>query len=180
MFMKSVTWLMVLFIVSNCAYAAKEEITLAKISMFKDKIELMVPSSFKVMPEFEMKDFYPEKDLPKVVYMSEDKTIRLAFNVRDVAVDQSKLPAFKEKFMKEWKTFDPKLKEIANEITTVDGRDMGCIAALHKKTPEKFYRFIFFTDYEGMLLSGSLVCPKKGYKQWVDIGYKIMNSVDIK
>ena len=165
-------------LLTGSLFGAKEEITLAPIKMFNDKLELKVPSTFTVMHDFELKDFYPEKDLPKIVYANADKSIRIAFNFREKGTID--LPGLKAKFIKEWETFDPKQKEIANGITTVDGRDMAYLGALHKKTPDKFYRFVFFTGYEGMLLSGSLVCPKKGYKKWVDIGYEIMNSVQIK
>lgn len=159
------------------ATAKKEEITLAKIKMFNDLIEIMVPTTFTVMHDFEMKKAYPENDQPKVVYANADKTIRIAFRNKKSG-DQTKPAVFKDSFYADWQKADPKLKELSNGVTTVDGRDMAFVGAMHK-TPEKEFQFLFCTIYKGMFMSGEVITPKKGYKSWVTISELIMKSLHI-
>jgi len=160
------------------ALAKKEEITLARIKLFNDMISIKVPTSFTVMHDHEVKKMYPLNDLPKIVHANEDKSICLALNHNKIASEQFTVSAYKDKFLKDFKNIDPKLKEIENGSITVDGRDMAFLGVLFK-VPEKKYRFVFFTEFKGVLLSGELVSPKKGYKSWVEIGVEIMNSFQI-
>lgn len=159
------------------ATAKKEEITLAKIKMFNDLIEIKVPTTFTVMHDFEVKKVYPENDLPKVVYANADKTIRIAFRNKKSG-EQTKPAVFKDSFYADWQKADPKLKELSNGLATVDGRDMAFVGVLHK-TPEKEFQFLFCTIYKGMFMSGEIISPKKGYKPWIDLGNQIMNSLHI-
>lgn len=175
--MKTLFALILIVPLAISAAAKKEEISLAKIKMFNDLIEIKVPTTFTVLHDFEVKKMYGEKDLPKVVYTNADKTIRIAFRNKKSG-DQSKPSVFKDSFYADWLKADPKMKELSNGVTTVDGREMAFAGVLHK-TPEKEFQFLFCTIYKGMFMSGEIISPKKGYKPWVELGNQIMNSLHI-
>lgn len=166
-------------ILSINVFSKSEEIKLGKITMFNDLVEIKVPTNFSVMHDYEVKKMYPADNLPKIVHADSLRSIRLAFNYIKGTGVEIRLAAMKAGYLSDWQKTDPKLKELSEGIVTVDGRDMAYLGVLHK-SPEKVYRFLFFTDYRGMLLTGELICPKKKYKDWIVVGEKVMYSLHIR
>lgn len=178
--MKSILILSLLTVFANVVVFSKsEEIKLGKIAMFNDMVEIKVPSTFTVMHDYEVKKMYPADNLPKVVHSDSTRSIRLAFNFRQSTKEEARLAAIRAGYLSDWQKADPKLKVLSEGLSTVDGRDMAYLGVLHK-SPEKNYRFLFFTEYKGMFLTGELISPKKGYKDWILIGSEIMNSFHLK
>ena len=178
--MKLILILSLLTLFTNVVVFSKsEEIKLEKITMFNDLLEIKVPSKFTVMHDYEVKKMYPSDNLPRVVHADSLRGIRLAFNYKKEAGEEIRLAALKAGYLSDWQKADPKLKELSEGLVTVDGRDMAYLGVLHK-SPEKNYRFLFFTEYRGMLLNGELICQKKGYKDWILVGEKVMYSFHIR
>lgn len=169
----------VLLFLSLAVFSKKSEITLGKIRLMNELIEIKIPTHFSALLDHEVKQNYPAEKLPKVVYGDSLREVRLAFYSKKSEVAEAGTGALKASVLSDFLRDDLKLKELSNGITVVDNREMGYLGILHK-SPEKFYRFYFLTVYKGLVLSGELISPKKGYKTWIPIGEEIMNSLDIK
>lgn len=164
----------------NSAFSKKAEITLGKISLMNNQVEIKIPTHFSALLDHEVKKFYPEDNLPKVAYADSLREVRLAFYMQKNENKDLGAGAIKAAAITEFLKNDLKMKELSNGVTTVDGSEMAYVGILHK-SPEKFYRFYFLTVYKkGLVLAGELISPKKGYKTWIPIGEEIMNSLDVK
>jgi len=168
----------VLFLLYGFGIGKDPDVKLNKIKIFKDLIEIKVPSHFVAMKDFEIKKYYPKEGLPQLVFSNSDKSRRLAFDTEDLGTVETSITDLKNRFEKMLKGLYPKAKWKGNNIISVDGRDMGYLELITKK-PEKNYRLMFFTSFKGRLLIGNLICPKKKYKVWQKIGNEIMNSLVI-
>lgn len=155
------------------------EITLGKIKMMNDLIEIKIPSHFSALLDHELKQNYTGDHLPKVAYADSLREVRLAFYTKKNEVAEAGIGAIKASILSDFLKDDLKLKELSNGLVTVDEREMGYLSILHK-SPKKFYRFYFMTLYEGVVLSGELISPKKGYKTWIPVAEEIMKSLNIK
>lgn len=163
----------------NSAFSKKAEITLGKISLMNNQVEIKIPTHFSALLDHETKKYYSEDKLPKVAYADSLREVRLAFYMQKNENKDLGAGAIKANVITSFMEADLKMKELSNGMTTVDGSDMAYVGILHK-SPEKFYRFYFLTVYKGLVLAGELISPKKGYKTWIPIGEEIMNSLDVK
>jgi hypothetical protein len=168
-----------LTIVSFSASAKKTEIALAKIKLFNDLIEIKVPTHFSGLLDYEIKKNYSSDNLPKAALGDSLRESRLAFFSKKLEIADASVGALRASVVSEFIRNDLNLKELSSGITTVDGREVSYVGILHK-SPEKFYRFYFLTVHQGLILSGELITPKKGYKNWIPVAEEIMNSLDIK
>lgn len=180
--MKQVRFLLIGVLVLLQTFAAHSksiEITLGKIKLMNDLVEIKIPTHFSALLDHEMKQMYPARQ-PKVAYADSARSVKLAFfserynEMKDAGTGALKAEKING-FLKE----DPKAKELSSGLETVDGRDMAYSGILHK-SPEKVYRFFFLTEFKGIVLSGELLSPKKGYKNWLGVAPEIMRSLDIK
>jgi len=169
----------ILVIVSTTAFAKKEEITLSKIKLMNDLIEIKIPTHFSALLDHEVKQNYPAEKLPKAAFADSLREVRLAFYSKKNDYGEAGMGALKASCLSDFLRSDLKLKELSNGIITIDNRDTGFMGILHK-SPKKFYRFYFLTVYKGIILSGELISPKSGYKNWISPAEAIMNSLDIK
>lgn len=159
--------------------AKVKEIQLAKVKLMNDKLEILIPTHFTALLDFEIKQNFPEDNKPKIVFGDSLRECKLAlYSVKNEKADAG-IGALKASILSNFLAADLKLKELDNGITAVNGREYGYLEILHK-SPKKSYRFFYFTNYKGYLLEADLTCPKKGYKNWTEIAREIMNSMLLK
>ncbi len=163
----------------SAVLAKKTEITLAKIKLFNDLIEIKVPTHFSGLLDYEIKKYYGSDNLPKAALGDSLRESRLAFFSKKLEIADASVGALRASVVSEFIRNDLNLKELSSGIVSVDGREVSYVGILHK-SPEKFYRFYFLTVHQGLILSGELITPKKGYKSWIPAAEEIMNSLDIK
>ena len=161
------------------ASAKKIEVTLAKIKLMNALAEIKIPAHFSALLDHEMKAYYDPEALPKAAYGDSLRDVRLAFYSQKNKYTDAGMGAIKASFLSDFMRDDLKLKELSGGIAEVDGRETGYMSIMHK-SPKKHYRFYFLTIYKGLILSGELISPKKGYKDWIQPAVDIMYSLDIK
>jgi hypothetical protein len=161
------------------ASAKKTEITLAKIKLFKDLIEIKVPDHFTGLLDYEIKKFYKADNLPVTALGDSLRETRLAFYSRKNGYPDADVSALRASIQNDFLRDDLKMKELANGLFSSKSGDIAFIEILHK-SPKKFYRFFFLLKYKTLVLSGELIAPKKGYKDWMPVAKEIMYSLHIK
>lgn len=171
--------LFALMATSFSSFAKKTEIKLSKIKLFNDLIEIKVPTHFSGLLDHEIKKYYSADKLPKTALGDSLRESRLAFYSKKLEVADAGVGALRASVLSDFIREDLNLKELSSGIIKVDGRDVSYVSIMHK-SPKKFYRFYFLTVHQGLVLSGELITPKKGYKNWIPIAEEIMKSLDIK
>lgn len=177
--MKKIGVFFLINFVSILAYSKQGSIQLTSIKLMNNLIEIKIPSHFSALLDHEIKLNYPGTKVPKVAFADSLRLVRLAFYTEKNAVQEAGVGAIKASAISDFVKEDLKLKELSNGIETIDGRETGYVEIMHK-SPEKMYRYYFLTVYKGLILSGELISPKKGYKSWISIGPEIMRSLNIR
>jgi hypothetical protein len=154
------------------------EVNLGKIKLFDGSIEILVPKEFKSVPDHQFKPFYSPQTMPKLVYLSETKEIRIAFDSKSLASKESDLPRVTATMKAGLQKLHPKAKWKDSGVKVINGHKVGFIDYLNKK-PEKFFELLFFASYKGQMVSCTFHAPKKGYKAWKAVAYEIMESFTI-
>ncbi|MBK7128319.1 MAG: hypothetical protein IPM74_12180 [Crocinitomicaceae bacterium] len=158
--------------------AKKIDIQLGTIKLMSDKIEIKIPSHFSALLDHEMKTNFTTERMPKVAYGDSLRESTLAFYMKKSEMTDATVTGLKAAYLSEFLSQDLKLKELSNGVDMIDGRDVGFLGIMHR-SPEKKYRFFFFTIYKGMILSGEFITPKKGYKLWLQPCIEMMRSMKI-
>lgn len=178
--MKTAALVLALWVISPVGvFAKKIDVTLGKIKLMNALIEIKIPSHFSALLDHELATYYNPEALPKAAYADSLREVRLAFySVKNRYTDAG-MGAIRASYLSDFLRDDLKLKELSGGVVEVDGRETGYMEILHK-SPKKCYRFYFLTIYKGLILSGELISPKKGYKNWILPAEEIMKSLDIK
>jgi hypothetical protein len=165
---------------ASLSFSFKKEpiVSLKRIKLFGDKIELKIPSTFKILAESKFTAYYPKENTPKIVYTNENKEIRIAFFARALNSSESLLRRLSTYEYLIEKTYSKvKLKDDGAE--QIDNLEVVYTEFIIKK-PEKYYRLDFFTTFKGQLLSCTFHAPKKKHKPWKLIAHEIMQSLTFK
>ncbi|MBK9191298.1 MAG: hypothetical protein IPM77_07170 [Crocinitomicaceae bacterium] len=177
--MRTIILILGLGLFSSNVFSKKIEISLGQISMMNNQVNIKIPTHFTDFLDFEIKKYYPTGTQPKVAYGDSLRECRLAFYMQKNEKTDNTVGGLKADLLQSWMEADLKLKELSNGIISVDGHDVAFLEVMHR-SPEKYYHFHFLTLHKGLHLAGDLVCPKKGYKEWMPVAVEIMNSLDIK
>ena len=144
-----------------------------------NRIEMLIPSSFVLMPKEMLDNKYPMKQhRPNEVYTNDNGTINVALNHTANNAAMSELPKYKQLFEKQFSS--PSIKFISSEIKKIDNMDyivMDFITPAIDNT--SIYNLLFITSLDNRLLMGTFNCTIDYLNKWQKKGKKIVNSVKI-
>ncbi|MCB9225185.1 MAG: hypothetical protein R2780_03145 [Crocinitomicaceae bacterium] len=167
-----------IILLSTALITSAEEVELNTIKLFNGSIEIDVPKEFKSLAEGQFKSFYTAETMPKLVYANEAKDVRIAFDSKSLSSKESDLPRVTATVKAGLEKLHPKSKMKDTGINVINGHKVSFIDYMNKK-PEKFFELMFFATYKGQVMSCTFHSPKKGYKPWKEVAYKIMDSFKI-
>jgi len=122
------------------SFTSKKEpiVSLSKIKLFGDKIEIKIPSTFKLLADDKINSYYPKENTPKIVYTNESKEIRIAFFANSLNSNEKAIKKIKSTYDALIQKTHPKAKWKDEGIELVDKHQVAFVEFINKK-PEKYY-----------------------------------------
>ncbi|MBK6951945.1 MAG: hypothetical protein IPH24_07810 [Crocinitomicaceae bacterium] len=113
-------------LIPSVVLAKKTEISLSKIKLFNDLIEIKVPTHFSGLLDYEIKKYYSSENFPKAALGDSLRESRLAFFSKKLEIADAGVGALRASVVSEFIRNDLNLKELSSGIVTVDGREVLC------------------------------------------------------
>ena len=157
-----------------------QAIELEKKQILNDKVEILLPKSFGIMPEEMLKIKYPSANRPTLVYSDEDGTVNIAFNHITSRASQKEIEKYKDVFVSTFKSSYPTAVWGEKGVKEINGRKVGFLEVTTPAIDTKIYNLLFFTDLDGKLLICTFNCTSKKKSAWVESAKKIFNSLTVK
>lgn len=144
--------------------------------MFNDKIELLVPGTFKELTSKEIAVKFPDaNNRPSVIWAKDEsssiKLVELPYDITDEALPDFAI--YHSSRMKE----DPNQEWISDDIQKIDGRYVGIIKVVH--TDRKLYVHYFYLSINGKLVLLMYDCDAKLRKALEPVGDRIVASLKV-
>ncbi|WP_310395470.1 hypothetical protein [Hymenobacter sp.] len=149
-------------------------------ALLGNKIELKIPRGFDIMSEEMAKLKYPTERRPTLIYTNESGTINVALNLTSDKANQAQMTAYKDNFVKTFRSVYPSAEWKQTGVKEVNGRKVGYIELITPAIDTKVYNLIFFTDLNGQLLLCTFNCTEKNIGQWQPAAKEIMASLKLK
>jgi hypothetical protein len=157
-----------------------QNIELEKKQILNDKVEILLPKNFGIMPEDMLKLKYPSTNRPTLVYSDEDGAVNIAFNYTTNRASQQQIENYKDVFVSTFESSYPTAVWGEKGIKEINGRKVGILEVTTPAIDTKIYNLLFFTDLEGKLLICTFNCTSNKKSLWLESAKKILNSLTIK
>lgn len=144
-----------------------------------DKVEVLIPRTFKIMDEKMISVKYPLKQHSVFqVYTDEDATVNIAFEHTLNKATLQDLPAIKQVFEQQFNQTQIDFRK--SEIKQINGRDFIVIEMITPAMDTEVYNLLFVTSLDGKLLMGTFNCTVEKMKEWQPLAKQILSSVKVK
>ncbi len=154
-------------------------IELEKRILLDNKIEILLPKDFNVMPEEMRKLKYPSTNAPKLVLSDENGTVNIAFSITNSKANQEVITAYLEVLDKTMSSAHPDAEWKGKGIEVINGKKVGYLKLNTKAIDQPIYNYLFFTDLDGKLLIGTFNCITKLAAEWMPVADEIVKSLKV-
>ena len=160
----------------SVASGAQDSLVVRK--MFNDKIELLVPRTFRELTKEQIAAKFPDAgSRPAVVWTADDESsgIRVMEMPEDVSDQQvPEYQTFHVRYMKQ----EPDQEWISDGVRKINGRNVGFVKVVH--TDINTYAHYFFVSIDGRLVQLAYHCTGKLRPSLESVGDKIAASLKVK
>lgn len=149
-------------------------------SLLQDKISLLVPKDWKVMPESLKKIKYPGERPPQLVLSDRSGGLSIAINHTSSKVSPKELARYAQVMENSLRNAYPDAvwEGIGNE--KINGRQVYYFKVITDAADGKIYNQMFFTDLDSTLLICSFNAIEKRIKDWKPVADSMMHSLRIR
>lgn len=155
----------------------QEKIILEAKNLLNNKVQVLIPKTFVVMPEEMAKLKYPSEKRPSLIYTSEDGSVNIAVNHTDTRTSDDQIDQYKQGLKKLLADMHPTAAWYSDEVLKIDEKNVGVLEVLTPAIDTNIYNLMFFTELDGRLLLGTFNCTEEQMKDWKPIAKEIMNSL---
>ncbi len=157
-----------------------QSIELENRKILDDKVEILLPKDFGLMPEDMLNLKYPSANRPTLVYSDEDGTVNIAFNHTSSIASQKEIDDYEKYLVSTFNKSFPTASWEGHGVKEINGRKVGYIEVTTPAIDTQVYNLLFFTDLGGRLLLCTFNCTVKKKPIWLESAKKIFNSLVIK
>ena len=159
-----------------------QEIELETRSLLHDRIELLVPKEFTMMPPQLIDLKYARfKNKPTYVLTNLAGSVNIVLNQDERGtVNQDRIESKKNMIRNTLLQLIPRSELKSDGIQMINGRKVGYIKFVTKGIDEDIYNYMALTDVQGKLLTASFNCTVALLPQWDATAEKIVNSLKVK
>lgn len=155
------------------------KVVLEEVSLFSDKVEILLPKDFDLMSEELAKLKYPSDRRPTLIYTNEAASTNVTFNYLESKASSDDIDHYKDYFIDVFKNMYPSAEWYDDGIIQLDEKNIGYMEVLTPAIDTEVYNLIFFTDLDGKLLMVTVNCVKEQIDDWKPIAKAIMNSIKL-
>lgn len=144
-----------------------------------NRLEIKVPSSFKLMDEQLLRAKYPQGNLNNVKgYSNENATINLLLNNQGNPLQNKNLKGVLYQTLDTFKRV-PGLVIENSGIQNINGHDIVVIEFNSQAVDSSVYNIMFITAIDGKTFIGTFNCTINHLNEWKSIGREILDSIKI-
>jgi hypothetical protein len=155
-------------------------IELEKKILLENKIEILIPKEFKVMPKEMRKLKYPGANAPELVLSDEDGTVNIAFSiVANTRANQSTISGYVDAISNSMNKAHPEAAWKGKGIEVINGRKVGYLKLITDAVDQKIYNYLFLTDLDGKLMIGTFNCVQKYLPEWEPVADEMVKSFKV-
>ncbi|MEJ8547422.1 hypothetical protein [Brevibacillus borstelensis] len=147
--------------------------------VLSDKVEILIPKGFDIMSEEMAKVKYPGENRPTLIYTDADGSVNLAFNHTPTPVQDSQIKELKDQMKQVFEQGYPDATWYKDEVTQINGKNVGVFELLTPAADTKVYNLIFFTELDGKLLMMTFNCTDKLMDEWKPLAQQILQSYKV-
>ncbi len=158
-----------------------DETQLSKKTVYSNKVQALVPNSFKMMDQNKIKDEFDPEDLPDSVYTDDSESAILAFYYYDdIKADNAMISDFMKDIAKNKNKSDflaNNDKLLSTYLNKEDGITTGYYEVISKYSDGKVYSLNLYTVVDNRLFYYMFACEKKDMNKWQIAARTIADSV---
>jgi hypothetical protein len=153
-----------------------EKVELDQVSILSNKIDMLIPKSFRIMSEELAKIKYPSERRPTIIYTNESGSINVALSHTKNKATSSQISEYMDVLKKTFKNLYPSAQWNNASVEKMNGKEVGVLELVTPAIDTEIYNLIWFTDLDGKLLISTFNCKKEQMKDWIPIAKCIMTS----
>jgi hypothetical protein len=139
---------------------------LIKITLFENKVELMVPEMLGEMSADMWNLKYQQQARPALVLTDGDAEINLIADMTQQSCPENKLIDYKDFRIEHLKKQRPDVEMLADGVKTINGKKVAWFKFLSQAVDQKVFNYYSFIIIDGKILSLTFNCIKKIQKPW--------------
>ena len=152
---------------------------LVKKSLLQQQVEIVVPTTFRVLPASRFTDFYRQTIQPVVVFSDGLEQVRLAVFYTQLAMDDNGIPAYTDELLKELRKNKKGFSLKDDGILLKDGKNIGYIKCVYKEQGQKRFGYFFYTSLNNQLLLFQFDCQRKAQENWEETAANMASTLVI-
>jgi hypothetical protein len=154
-----------------------------KRSFMDDKIEMLVPKTFKTLSKDEIKEKYKLGDKPAFVLTNDSATINFELYYNPEKLHSSEEEAFiltKSAYKAAFEEAFPGAVWKAEGTKVINKNNFWYAKLIHTTDGKKYYQYSFFTYIRKRAYQGTFVCPDYLLPEWEEAAEQMVNSFMVK
>jgi hypothetical protein len=156
------------------------QITLEKISILNDKVEIMAPKELTEMSGEMWSLKYRNKPRPSLVLSDSTGEINLIADMTDQPATESQMTAFKDFQLKQIINKRSDAVILSNGVKVINGKKVGYFKFISQAVDQKIFNYYFFVIVSGKILLFSFNCIQQLQEQWEKSADEMVTSVKVK
>lgn len=148
-------------------------------SLFEDRLRILLPETFSIMPSEIAALKYPSEKRPGLIYTNESTSINIAFNYTESPLNDADLDTFKDNMVQVLKHSQPTAQWLEDGVKDMDGQRIGYCDFIVPASDVPVYILVFFVELDGKALLCTFNCTEEEMKEWKPVARGIMSSVKI-
>ncbi len=156
----------------------REELyTFEETQLFDGRMQVMLPQSFKDMPDGLAKLKYPMEQRPQVIRTNEGTDINFTFSLLDQPLENSQVKLLGDTLKKALRRARPDMRFMEDGFRETKGHTTGWFEFISNGIDGKLYNIMYFTPVSGRLMQGIFNCPVKDAQNWKPVILQVMDTI---
>jgi len=169
-----------LFALLLLPFCVAAQVKLEKRSLLDGRVELLVPTYFKIMTPEMLSKKYPSQNKPDLVLTDDDGTVNIVVSLLKQHVQESQIGDFKDFQLNSLKKMRPDSKFLEDGVKTTNGKSIGYFKFISTAIDQKVFNYYFFTSLDGRILLLTFNCTEKLLPEWSETAQTIVSSLTVK
>ena len=157
----------------------EEKIPFERKSILNDRISILMPEAFDIMPKEMAEIKYPSMNRADEIYTNEETTINLSVSHKNDAAANEDISEVKDALQEVVMRLYPASSVIDSETIDASGVNIAYFDFSSTAIDMDIYNVIFFLSLDDRLVLGSFNCPWENMDEWKPVVLQMLGSVEV-
>jgi hypothetical protein len=153
---------------------------LSKTLLLDDRLSLLIPASFKLMPEQLRLSKYPGANSPPIAFSNTNGTVSIAINHTNVIIANDDLPHLLGQLRRGVEHAHPEVEWTNSCLLDREGRTWIQMEFVTQGLDDKIRNLMIATSYAGRMLSIAFNVVESLSGEWLSIGNAMIESASLR